>query len=130
MRVDYGCGLVRHSEWICFEHRGYARQRAVAWWQQRSASPVPATVAEALAATVGLPTPTAIRVRSNGRFIEVVKHRFDPCIDPSSARSAVASPAASAGSTRAIASATPGAMPASDSFARVFAKTFVAAGRG
>ena len=44
MRVDYRCGLVRHSEWICFEHPGYARQKAVAWWQQRSAAPVPATV--------------------------------------------------------------------------------------
>ena len=42
LRVDYHCGLVRHSEWICFEHTGYAREKAIAWWHARSQAPVPA----------------------------------------------------------------------------------------
>jgi DNA repair protein RadD len=32
LRVDYQCGLLRHREWVCFEHAGYPRQKAVAWW--------------------------------------------------------------------------------------------------
>lgn len=128
MRVDYSCGLVRHSEWICFEHTGYARQKAVAWWRQRSAAPVPATVADALDAAASLTTPTAIFVRPSGRFTEVVNHRFDPCNDPASAPSASASPAASAGSTRAIASTTPGATPAGESYARAIARTSAVGG--
>ena len=46
LRVDYHCGLVRHSEWICFEHTGYARQKAVAWWRARSTAPVPNTITD------------------------------------------------------------------------------------
>ena len=106
MRVEYRCGLVHHSEWICFQHLGYARQKASAWWQQRSAAPVPATVAEALDAADSLATPTAILVRPRGRFTEIVNCRFDPCTDPASAPSVAASPVASAGSMHAIASAT------------------------
>jgi len=34
LRVDYTCGLRRFSEWICFEHTGYPRNKAVAWWRQ------------------------------------------------------------------------------------------------
>jgi DNA repair protein RadD len=123
MRVDYQCGLVRHSEWICFEHTGYARQKAAAWWQQRSAAPVPATVAEALGVADSLRTPTAVFVRPSGRFTEIVNHRFESCTDPASALSATASPAASAGSMRAIASTTPDATPAGESFARAIART-------
>ncbi|HQS18438.1 DEAD/DEAH box helicase [Reyranella sp.] len=122
MRVDYSCGLVRHSEWICFEHAGYARQKAVDWWRRRSSAPVPSTVAEALRSTDSLVVPTAIFVRPSGRFTEVVNHRFEPW-PQASAPSATASPAASVGSMPAIASAIPGATPVAGSFARSPART-------
>jgi hypothetical protein len=33
LRVDYYSGLLRvASEWVCFEHTGYARQKAEQWW--------------------------------------------------------------------------------------------------
>lgn len=35
-------------EWVCFEHQGFARQKAVGWWQTRSVQPEPDTVAAAL----------------------------------------------------------------------------------
>ena len=36
MRVDYRCGLSDyHSEWVCPEHTGYARQKFEAWWKAR-----------------------------------------------------------------------------------------------
>ena len=117
LRVDYRCGLVRHSEWICFEHQGYARQKAVDWWQRRSSVPVPDTVAQGLDATDTLSMPIAVFVRPSGRFTEIVNHRFKPCTQ-ASAPSATASPVALAGSMRAIASATPGATPAATTSAR------------
>lgn len=35
-------------EWVCFSHDGYARQKAVGWWQNRSETDPPADVDEAL----------------------------------------------------------------------------------
>jgi DNA repair protein RadD len=49
MRVDYKVGWHEYkSEWVCFEHTGYARQKAVAWWRHRSHEPVPETAEEAV----------------------------------------------------------------------------------
>lgn len=49
MRVEYMLGnLGSVSEWLCFEHTGWAQQKAQSWWRLRSSAPVPATVAEAV----------------------------------------------------------------------------------
>jgi DNA repair protein RadD len=57
LRIDYECrhadtegGLMttKISEWVCIEHEGYARLKAVGWWQCRSAAEVPDTVDQAL----------------------------------------------------------------------------------
>lgn len=49
MRVDYRIGFSRwQSEWICFEHTGYARHKAEAWWRRRSDLPVPDTAEDAV----------------------------------------------------------------------------------
>jgi DNA repair protein RadD len=55
LRVDYTVkplegGLIPKtvSEWVCFEHTGFARTKAVLWWQARSVSTVPETIEEAL----------------------------------------------------------------------------------
>jgi len=36
------------SEWVCIEHQGYARVKAVAWWDARSEHPAPQTIDEAM----------------------------------------------------------------------------------
>jgi DNA repair protein RadD len=67
MRVDYKVGWNRFkSEWICFEHSGFARLRAVAWWRRRSPDRVPDTAQEAvdIANNGGLALPRAITVRT------------------------------------------------------------------
>jgi DNA repair protein RadD len=92
MRVSYRCGLVLHSEWICFEHTGYAREKAAAWWRKRTQLPVPATVDAALAHCDHLAQVAEIAVRPGGKFIEIIGHRMAPC----PATSAAARPAASA----------------------------------
>jgi DNA repair protein RadD len=42
MRVDYQVGWHEYkSEWVCFEHEGYARWKAEQWWRARSNAPIP-----------------------------------------------------------------------------------------
>jgi DNA repair protein RadD len=44
MRVDYQVGWHEYkSEWVCFEHEGYARWKAEQWWRARSRDPIPDT---------------------------------------------------------------------------------------
>jgi DNA repair protein RadD len=77
LRVDYHCGLVRHREWVCLEHGGYAGRKAAQWWRRRDGSPdIPATIDEALARVDGLRQPVQIAVRPSGQYTEVVHARF------------------------------------------------------
>jgi DNA repair protein RadD len=49
MRVDYRVGYHQYqSEWVCFEHTGWARKTAEAWWRKRSNASVPETAVEAV----------------------------------------------------------------------------------
>ena len=77
LKVSYHCGLLRHQEWVCLEHEGYPRQKAVSWWRQRARNDnVPTSVDEALARADELRQPLQIAVRPNGRFTEVAYARF------------------------------------------------------
>lgn len=77
LRVDYFSGLTAHSEWVCFEHAGYPRQRAARWWAQRAPGvPIPQRVDEALEVTKSLRCPAEIAVRPSGRYTEIVGARF------------------------------------------------------
>jgi DNA repair protein RadD len=54
MRVEYRIGWQQYqSEWICFEHTGWARQKAESWWRQRSNAPMPQSAAEAVSMASG-----------------------------------------------------------------------------
>lgn len=67
LRVDYRVGWHEYkSEWVCFEHEGYARQKAIAWWRKRSPDPVPDNVERAIEIIEGggLAPTLAIKVRN------------------------------------------------------------------
>ncbi|MCK4415107.1 MAG: DEAD/DEAH box helicase family protein [Candidatus Eisenbacteria sp.] len=67
LRVDYRIGFNQYqSEWICFEHTGWARHKAESWWCRRSDVPVPdsAAQAEALANAGAIRETRSITVRS------------------------------------------------------------------
>jgi len=91
MRVDYKVGWHQYkSEWVCFEHTGYARQKAVAWWKQRSYEPVPETAEEAvkLAQAARLAPTREITVRSvtGEDFDRIIDYELDdipPPLEPS-----------------------------------------------
>ena len=74
MRVDYELNnFVFKSEWVCPEHKGYARTKFEKWWKERAAlgCPVPNTAREAvdLAKLGALVKPTKIIVKSTpGEF--------------------------------------------------------------
>jgi DNA repair protein RadD len=78
LRAEYWCGMVTHRQWLCFEHQGFARQKAENWWLRAAGNliAIPATVDEALARVNELRTPTEIQVRPNGRFFDIVGRRF------------------------------------------------------
>jgi DNA repair protein RadD len=62
---------------VCFEHDGYARQKAASWWANRAPGKgLPKRVDEALALTQGLKCPSQIAVKPNGRFVQIVGARF------------------------------------------------------
>ena len=76
-RVEYQCGVAVHSEWVCFQHEGFARQKAEDWWKRMGGSlPVPATVKEALSRTEELDWPREICVRPDGKFFRIVGRKM------------------------------------------------------
>lgn len=77
MRVEYYSGYHRiASEWICFEHDGYAREKAELWWRVRSTLPVPGTVDQALELAPQLRKPTSVGTVPDGRWTRIVSYRF------------------------------------------------------
>lgn len=77
LRVTYQCGLRRVSEWICLEHSGMARAKAVRWWQDRApGTPAPRTIEEALPLAFSLPTPTSITIDETNKFPEITSYEF------------------------------------------------------
>ncbi|MEZ4651964.1 MAG: DEAD/DEAH box helicase family protein [Candidatus Eisenbacteria bacterium] len=79
LRVEYKIGFHRYqSEWVCFEHAGFARTKAEAWWRERSNAPVPSTAtdAEVLANAGALCSTRTITIRavSGERYERIVAH--------------------------------------------------------
>ncbi len=87
MRVDYRLGLNHwQSEFVCLEHEGYARQKAVAWWRQRSPDPVPDTAERGveIASGGGVASTQHITVRSiaGEKYDRIVSYKLGPKPDP------------------------------------------------
>ncbi|NLF87096.1 MAG: hypothetical protein GX571_13445, partial [Lentisphaerae bacterium] len=68
MRVEYRLGFNQYvSEWVCFEHQGYARGKAEAWWRARSQESFPKSCEEAVRICLsgGVAEPVSVTVRSS-----------------------------------------------------------------
>lgn len=83
MRVDYSVGWYQQkSEWICFDHTGYARQKAVSWWRLRSESMIPESTEMAvfLAQEGALAETKYITVRTarGEKYDRIVDHELGP----------------------------------------------------
>jgi DNA repair protein RadD len=77
-RVNYRIGpFITVSEWVCFDHGGYAREKARMWWaKRRKEGPIPTSVDEALTLTRNIKEPTRICLKKDGRFDRVVLYDF------------------------------------------------------
>lgn len=75
MRVDYVVDLgEKVSEWVCVEHDGFAREKAMAWWGARSYDPFPKDADHAvLMANAGsLAQPDTITTKKDGKWTRVI----------------------------------------------------------
>lgn len=99
VRVEYWRGLRKvASEWLCFEHTGYARGKAMwAWRDLGGQEPVPQTVDEALERVHELKRVVEIRVDQSGEFWEVVGREYAGASDSGAGVSAGAGHAAEGG---------------------------------
>jgi len=79
MRADYYRSFMKvATEWICFEHSGFARKKAEAWWRRRHPSTtVPETVNDALNNTFEIENPTSIVVDVGGKYPQIVDYKFE-----------------------------------------------------
>jgi DNA repair protein RadD len=83
MRVDYRLGLNHwQSEFVCLEHEGYARQKAVAWWRQHSPDTVPDTAERGveIASGGGVASTQHITVRSiaGEKYDRIISYKLGP----------------------------------------------------
>lgn len=65
-------------EWVCIEHGGLPRARAMSWWMARDESGLmPQNVDAALGCTSRLRTPSSINVVQRGKYPEIVGYEFE-----------------------------------------------------
>ncbi|MFN7022140.1 MAG: DEAD/DEAH box helicase family protein [Phycisphaerales bacterium] len=79
MRVEYRVGFNHYfREWVCFDHTGYARTKAEAWWRARSVEPVPSGTEEAVElARAGALAPAlhiTVEKKAGDQFERVTQH--------------------------------------------------------
>jgi DNA repair protein RadD len=88
MRVDYRLGLDHWvSEWICFEHPGWARRKAAQWWKERSPDPVPESAEESVehanAGALALAEFITVRSVVGEKFDRIIGYKLGPKPEPS-----------------------------------------------
>lgn len=81
VKVEYDTGnlLGPRCEWVCFEHDGYAGQKAALWWIRKGGrSPTPKTVTEAMQRWNELTMPDELVLRQAGKFWEITRTNQKP----------------------------------------------------
>ena len=82
MTVTYLCGMLAFKQWVCLEHEGFARRKAMSWWMTYAGTTVPETVQDALHRQVEIRKPVTITVleeqakRGNKTFDRVISEEF------------------------------------------------------
>ncbi|MGI0120304.1 DEAD/DEAH box helicase [Zooshikella sp. RANM57] len=81
IRVAYRTGFEFINEWVCPEHEGYAKTKALTWWAQRVGydKPMPESTNEAvrMLKTIQVKTPRAIQVKPDGKFKKIMSYEFN-----------------------------------------------------
>jgi DNA repair protein RadD len=75
LKVTYWTGLIEFvNEWIAFEHKGYPRVKAEAWWKQHAQGTCPQTVEEALQRQSEIRKPQSIKIDYFDKFPKVIAY--------------------------------------------------------
>ena len=80
LKVSYFSGVRSFNEYICLEHEGFAKKKAVEWWKKRSEKIPPDNIYEALENAKTLLAATSLRVwmkSKTKKYPEILEHRFD-----------------------------------------------------
>ena len=77
LRADYLIGTRVVKEFHCFDHSGYPRQKAVAWWQRAAGTTPPNSTAEALDRIGEVRTPEEAVIIKEGDFWRISRTRGD-----------------------------------------------------
>jgi DNA repair protein RadD len=83
------------SEWVCFDHKGYPKDKALKWWRKRMTKPgvLPTSTVDAISKADALLKPSEIKVQKNGKYTEIVEFRFMPDVSSGSEGVSVSAPA-------------------------------------
>lgn len=77
IKVDYWCGLRMFSEYVCFEHGGFAANQARDWWKRRFPSfGVPKTTDEAAMYIAHAPPPKKLLVDTGKHYPQIIATIF------------------------------------------------------
>lgn len=74
MCVTYNTLDGPYREWICYEHTGYAREKAAKWHSIRSTELLPRKVVDAL--KLKFKAPKRILTRQSGKYNEIISYDF------------------------------------------------------
>lgn len=81
LKISYFCEFEQHAkEVLFFENTGFARTKARQWWGLFSTTEPPNTIDEALARVNEVCGPSAILVRINTKYPEIIKYGMSPSI--------------------------------------------------
>ncbi len=76
LRLEYLVGGTVIREWVCLEHSGYARQKAVRWWEATVGTSPPDTIDEALGRSAEIPRPAEIVTMREGKYHRIKRVRW------------------------------------------------------
>lgn len=80
MKVSYWVGMrVMCNEFICLEHNGFPKAKAIDWWQSRAFNPIlpiPRTVSDAIEQRHYLREPECITVKEGDQYPELIGVTF------------------------------------------------------
>jgi len=76
LRVEYLVDGNVVREWVCFEHTGFPRRKAVEWWQVHAGTTPPDTVEEALGRRDEIRRPSEAVVIREGKYRRLKRVRF------------------------------------------------------
>jgi len=78
LMVTYLCGTHLIKEWVCLDHKGFAKTKADAWVRYRWKGGLLAlTVEDVYRHRRNLKVPSHILVQKNGKYLNIINSRFD-----------------------------------------------------